>query len=113
VTTPVAGLHESTVHGLPSSTEIGVPTHWADALQASPAVQAFASEQTVPGDTGACVTPVAGLQESVVHGLPSSICAGVSAVPTHAPEALQASPVVQAFASEQAVPAALSVWEHA
>jgi hypothetical protein len=107
VTTPVAALHESWVQGLPSSTGVGVPTHTPDALQASLVVQAFPSEHAVPADTGTCVTtPVAGLQESAVHGLPSSICAAEIGVPAHAPEALHVSPVVQAFPSEHWLPVA-------
>src|SRR5262245_15510163 len=69
-THPLAGLHESSVHGLPSSQFGGGPPWQLPLLQASFVVQAL------PSLHGAvlCVwaPPRAGLRESSVHGLPSS-----------------------------------------
>ena len=42
-TQPVAGLHESVVHELPSSHETAVPAWHVPAAQTSPVVQAFPS----------------------------------------------------------------------
>jgi hypothetical protein len=106
--TPVAGLHASVVQGFPSSTVGGVPAWQApDPLQSSAPLQALPSEQLVPALTGVCVTPVAGLHASAVHGLLSSTVGGVPA--WHEPVALQTSAPLHALPSEHAVPALTGV----
>jgi hypothetical protein len=101
--TPAAGLHESVVHGLPSSTTGGVPPkQTALALHASVPLHALLSEQLVPAATGRCATPVAGLQASAVHGLPSSTAGATPA--TQLAEALHVSAPLHALPSEQLVP---------
>ena len=66
---PVAAMHESVVHGLPSSQSFCVPgSHWP-ALHASPVVHALLS---VHGAVlSVCTQPLAALQVSSVQGLPS------------------------------------------
>jgi len=76
---PVIRLQASSVHGLPSLQSalavqtrqlgMGVPVQMPDAHM-SPEVQALPSLQGVPL-SALCVHPVAALQPSVVHGLPS------------------------------------------
>ena len=108
VTAPVELLQASVVHGLPSSVATGVPVaHAPAALQVSAPLHALPSEQLVPVATGVWVTPVEGLHASVVHELPSSVATGVPA--THVPLALQVSVPLQAFPSEQLVPALAGV----
>src|SRR5436309_13966084 len=67
---PVAGVQESLVQGLPSLQFGAAPPTQLPAAQASFVVQALPSSQ------GAVLLvwthPVAGMQESVVQGLPSS-----------------------------------------
>src|SRR5262249_30219396 len=110
---PVAAAHESTVQGLPSSQTTSWLTHapvggsQAAVVQALPSlqttgvphipamhmlpiVQALPSSQGSPSGTGAVWHwPVARLQVSLVHGLPSSHSAldehssrGVTSTPT-------------------------------
>jgi hypothetical protein len=106
--TPVAELHASVVHGLPSSTVGGVPaTHTADALHVSAPLHALLSLHDVPAATGVCETPVAGSHASVVHGLPSSTVGGVPA--TQLPDALHVSAPLHALLSLHDVPAATGV----
>jgi hypothetical protein len=96
-THPVAGLHESSVHGLLSLQTTGAPAWQVPPPQASPAVQALPSSQ----DAVLLVNtqPVAGSQVSVVQTLSSLQTTGAPA--WHVPP-LQTSPVVQAFPSSQA-----------
>jgi len=93
---PVAGLHESSVHGLPSSQLGPAPPTQTPPEQASPVVQALPSSQEAVLFT--CVQPVAGLQASSVQTLASSQFGAVP--PTQVPPE-QASPVVQALPSLQ------------
>src|SRR5213078_3391846 len=72
----------------------GVPTHLPPA-QVSPVVHASRSSHGAV--FGVCTHPVNGLQESSVHGFPSS--QPRAAPPTHLPPE-QVSPVVQASKSE-------------
>src|SRR5690606_36602388 len=72
--TAKSGAHESSVHGLASSTvgasplsQLPAPSHVSAPLQASP------SAHDVPAATGSLLTPATGSQLSVVHALPSSI----------------------------------------
>jgi len=103
--TPVTGSLASTVHGLPSSSTGGAPVwHWPIASQIAAPLQALPALQLVPAVTGVCTAPSVGLQESVVHGLPSSTTGGTPA--TQVPSALQVSAPLQALASEQLLPAA-------
>src|SRR5207244_700655 len=95
-TQPPAGLQESSVQTFRSSQlGAGPPTHRPPA-QVSAVVQAFPSSQAAV--FGVWTQPVAGLQESSVHGLPSSQFAG--GPPTHLPAA-HVSPAVHAFPSSQ------------
>ena len=93
-THPVAGLHASSVHGLPSL-QFGAepPTH-APPEQASFIVHAFPSLHDAV--LAVATHPVAGLHASSVHGLPS-LQFGAEP-PTHVPPE-QASLVVHAFPS--------------
>jgi hypothetical protein len=94
---PVAGSHESSVHGLPSSQEIGVPAH-TPPLQVSPDVQALPSSQVAALFVN--TQPEAGSHESSVHGL---LSLHTTAAPAwHVPPE-QVSPLVQAFPSSQAL----------
>jgi hypothetical protein len=105
---PVAGLHESSVHGLPSLQIGGGPPRQVPPLQVSDVVHAF------PSLHGAvlfvCAQPVAGLQESSVHELPSSqFRAGppTQVPPPHVSAVVQAFPSLHAavlFACVQPVP---------
>jgi len=91
---PVAGLQLSVVHTLPSSQFRAAPPTQTPPLQVSLVVQALPSlHDTV---LFVCVQPVAGLQPSVVHTLPSSQFG--AAPPTQTPP-LQVSLVVQALPS--------------
>jgi len=91
---PVEGLHASFVQTLLSLHTVGVPATQVPPEQASPTVHALPSLQ--PAVLSTCWQPVAGLQESSVHGLPSSQFTGVL---PHAPlwhaSAVQASPSLQ------------------
>src|SRR5262245_41430642 len=95
-TQPVAGLQESSVHGLPSlqsSVEPAVHTRFA---QVSCVVHALPSSHDAW--LGACTQPVCGSQESSVHTLPSlQLTAGPA---THMPLA-QTSGEVHASPSSQ------------
>ena len=74
------------------------PTH-APAAQVSPSVQGLPSSQAV--ELFVWVQPLAGVQASVVHGLPSSqYVATTTALPVQAPPP-QVSGVVQALLSLQ------------
>ena len=91
---PVAGSHSSVVHGFPSpQPSEPVPSH-APAEHVSPVVHALPSSH----DAVLFVKthPLAGLHESVVHGLPSVQAMGIP--PPHAP-AEHRSPVVHALPS--------------
>jgi hypothetical protein len=91
---PVATLQLSLVQGLPSLHSLGEPAH-APALQASAVVQALPSSQALVLAAKA-QAPVATLQLSVVHGLPSlQVLLG----PATQALALQASATVQALPS--------------
>jgi len=95
---PSAASQLSVVQTLPSSqARAGPPTH-APAWQLSAVVHALASSQAPA--FGACTQPLAGTQESVVHGFGSEH--SNAAPPAHAP-AEQASPVVHALPSSQAL----------
>jgi hypothetical protein len=95
-TQPVAGTHESSVHGL-LSLQFGAepPTH-TPAAHVSDVVQALPSSQDAA--LLALTQPVAGTQESSVHGL-LSLQFGAEP-PTHDP-AEQVSDVVHALPSSQ------------
>ena len=68
---PEVGLQLSSVQGFPSlQSSVPVPGWQIPAEQVSPVVQAFPSLHGALLLT--CVHPVATVQESVVHGLPSS-----------------------------------------
>jgi hypothetical protein len=102
--TPPTGLHESVVHGLPSSTTTGTPdVQWPPVSQVSRPLQAFASSQKVETVTAMWMAPVAGLHASMVQGLPSSSVGGVPA--TQEPAALHVSSPLQASPSEHDAPA--------
>jgi hypothetical protein len=93
-TQPDAGLHVSSVQALPSSQFGAEPATHTPAEQASPVVHALPSSHDAV--LFVCTQPDAALQESSVHGLPSSQFG--AAPPTHTP-AEQASPVVHALPS--------------
>ena len=84
---PVAGLQAFVVQGLLSSHTSGVPeAEHTPEVQVSVPSQRSASAHDVPSLTGANrQPPVAGLHESVVHGLPSLQATGVP-LPEHTPE---------------------------
>jgi hypothetical protein len=95
---PAVGLQLSVVHAFPSSGHVrSAPPTQAPPLHVSLVVQALPSSQDPA--TGADVHPVAGLQVSTVHALPSS--GQVRACPPHVPP-LHVSFVVQALPSLQA-----------
>src|SRR5712691_2764191 len=94
-THPLAGLHESSVHGFRSSQLSGPPPAHAPSLQASDVVQALASSHDPA--FAAWTHPVAGLQESSVQGLLSSHSTGD---PAQIPP-VQTSFAVQALPSSQ------------
>jgi hypothetical protein len=97
---PVAGTHASVVHTL-LSLQVTVPVgEQAPARQRSPLVQALPSLHAF-ALLFTCVQPVAGEHASSVQGL-LSLQFG-AAPPTHAPAPLQASFVVQALLSLQAM----------
>ena len=107
--TPLIGSQASAVQGLPSSMAGGAPAEQVPlALHVSLPLHALPSEQAVPTVTGTCETPFVGLQESAVHGLPSSVATALPA--RHAP-AMQLSPEVQALESEHAEPSACAGFE--
>ncbi len=93
---PVAGMHESAVHTLPSSQFGGAPPTHDPPEQVSPVVHAFPSLQAAV--LLACWQPDAGMHESVVHTFPSSQFG--AGPPTHAPPE-QVSAVVHALPSLQ------------
>jgi hypothetical protein len=102
-TQPVAGLHESSVHGLLSLQETAAPAWHVPPEQASPLVHAFPSSQAAV--LFVWTHPVAGLHESSVHGLLSLQETAAPAWQTPPP---QVSPLVHAFPSSHA--AVLFVW---
>jgi hypothetical protein len=77
---PVAGLQLSVVQTLPSLQVRGVPAVQVAAWQVSAPLQRLLSLHGVPLVTGIVWQPVAGLQLSVVHTLPSLQVRGVPAV---------------------------------
>src|SRR5437667_352120 len=92
-TQPVVALQTSSVQAFPSSQLGAGPPTQRPPVQVSAVVQAFPSSQGAV--FGVLTQPVAGSQESSVHGLPSS---QLSAAPTQRPPE-QVSAVVQAFPS--------------
>jgi hypothetical protein len=81
---PLAGLHWSWVHGLPSLQSFAAPPVHAPAWQASLSVQASLSSQTVPFATaGFEQVPVPGSQRSWVHAFWSL---QLFATPMHVPD---------------------------
>jgi hypothetical protein len=107
--TPVAGLHESVVHGLLSLTVGAAPgVHVPDALHVSAPLHALPSVHDVPAATGVCVTPPEGVHASVVHGLLSSIA--TAPVPVQAP-VWQVSVDVHALLSLHDAPSGLVGFE--
>jgi hypothetical protein len=108
---PVCGLQLSVVHGLPSLQLTGAPAAQRPAWQVSAPLQALPSEHEVPSASGACAhVPVAGLQLSAVHTLPSSQLSGVPAA--HTPF-WQVSAPLQALPSEHEVPLPTAACTHA
>ncbi len=95
---PFAMSHRSSVHGLPSSQGLAVPSPQVPALQVSPTVQPLPSSHGV-GSIAALTQPFVLSQLSAVHVLPSSQF--LAGPPAQAPAA-QASAVVQASPSSQA-----------
>jgi hypothetical protein len=96
LTQPLAALHESAVHTLPSSQLGGGPPTHTPAAQASFVVHALPSLQ-VPEIAGK-MQPTAGSQASAVHGLLSTHATagpGAHAPATHVSPAVQASPSLQ------------------
>jgi len=91
-THPVAGLHESVVHTLPSLQPIWLPAQ-TPARQASPVVQAFPSSQS--SLLFVWTHPVAGLQASSVQ---TFVSLQFLVAPTQEPAA-HVSPTVQALPS--------------
>ena len=81
---PLAGVQPSVVHAFPSLQTSPVPAVQVPFWQVSVPLQRFESAQDVPFVTGVVVQPVAGLQPSVVHTLPSLQTIGVPAVHTPA-----------------------------
>ena len=79
--------------------------------QVSRPLAALPSEHEVPAATGEWTTPVAGLHESAVHGLPSFKLGGVPG--EQCPVLLHVSRPLQALPSEQDVPHGASVWVQA
>jgi hypothetical protein len=77
---PVVGLQESVVQGFESLQLSAVPAAQVPDWQVSGPSQALPSEHEVPFATAVLTQPVAGLQESVVHGLPSLQLGAVPAV---------------------------------
>ena len=106
-TQPVAGLHESSVHGFSSSHSNGSPETQLPAMQdwrplhTPPSSHEFVS-------SGVNTQIPEGSQESSVQGLPSSHRMGV---PAQLPCALHTSLAVQASPSSQEFPGA-GVWTH-
>ena len=95
-THPVAGSQLSVVHGLLSLQTAAAPARHAPNAHTSPIVHALPSSQA--SVLLAKTHPVAGLQLSVVHALPSSHTRGTPG--WHVPP-VHTSPTVQAFPSEQ------------
>ncbi len=107
--TPSTGSQESTVHGLLSSIGGETPVWQVPApLQVSSPLQTFPSLHAVPARMGVWATPVAGSQESVVQGFPSSRTGAVPAWQVPAPS--QASSPLQVLLSAHEKPAASGVW---
>src|SRR6185436_4035451 len=102
---PVAGAHESSVHGLPSlQSRTFWPARQIPPPQVSPTVQTFASSHGLAFAT--FTQPVAGAHDSSVHELSSSQSNAPGPVwPAPSP---QVSPTVQASPSLHGL--VLSVW---
>jgi hypothetical protein len=79
---PVAGAQLSVVHTFPSLQTSGAPAAQVPFWQVSAPLQRLVSAHDVPFATGVVVQPVAGLQPSVVHTLPSLHTIGVPGVHT-------------------------------
>jgi hypothetical protein len=95
---PKTGSQLSVVQAFPSSQLSVVPPRQDPLWQVSLPLHTFPSAQDVPLSTGACAHPVAGLQLSVVQGLPSLQSSGV--------------PVVQAPAWQVSLPSQRSLSAH-
>ena len=95
---PVAGLHVSSVQGLPSLQTVPVPGWQLPPPQVSPDVQGLPSSQAAVLLVN--TQPVAGLQVSVVHTFVSAQTTGVPGWQLPPP---QVSPVVHTLPSSQAL----------
>jgi hypothetical protein len=98
---PLAGAQLSVVQTFPSLQTSPVPGAHVPFWQVSVPLQRLVSAHEVPFVTGVVVQPVAGLQPSVVHTLPSLQTIAVPAV--HTP-AWQVSAPLQRLPSGHAVP---------
>jgi hypothetical protein len=98
---PVAATQLSLVHTFPSLQTSGLPAVQLPFWQVSAPLQRLESAHDVPFVTGVVVQPVAGLQPSVVHTLPSLQTIAVPAVQT---PAWQVSAPLHRLPSGQAVP---------
>ena len=105
-TQPMAGLHESTVHGRPSSHWIAAKPVHLPLVQVPGVLHLLPSVQAPPSATGVCVQAPTVAQVSVVHRSPSSQGLGLSGL--HLPSA-HCSPVVQTLPSSHAEPSAMAV----
>jgi hypothetical protein len=100
------------VHGLPSSVATSVPAWQCPApSQVSLPSQIRPLEHDAPLSKGVWVTPENGSHASAVQGLESSVEGATPA--THAPVRLHVSVPLHSFPSEQNVPSAKMVCEHA
>jgi hypothetical protein len=105
---PVADWHTFTMHGPLLAHTLLTPGWHAPPLHTSPRVQPSSSLQGAPS-SWVLVHPIAGLQASTVHGLPSSQFFTLPAV--HLPS-MHSSPTVHALASASQLPGA-ATWLHA
>lgn len=110
---PWNGTQASSVHALPSSQSTALPTQ-LPSTQVSEIVQGSpSSHATAVGAYRHGLAPplvfASGLQTSTVQGLPSL---QITALPTHALNAVHVSPPVQLLPSEQGKPARIDhvVW---
>ena len=98
---PLAALHVSVVHALPSLQSGGVPAAHAPDWHVSAPLHALPSEHDVPFATAKVWQPSSGSHACVVHGSPSS--QDTAEPGAHVPDR-HVSPAVHALPSEQAVP---------
>jgi hypothetical protein len=108
-TQPVAGLHESVVHGFPSLQTRGAAAVQVPLWQVSAPLQRLVSAHEVPLGTFALAHPVVLLHVSAVQAFPSL---QLSAVPAVQVPAWQVSAPLHTFPSEHAVPLATAVFWH-